>query len=122
MLFHSDGNPSLLGLLERLQLGLGRNDQILVFAKTRTARDQVSADDVLLQILQRIDLGLDGCLVERLGGLLERGRRDEARGLQGGAGNTLQHLRRGCRNNVAYLHGAQITTLEARICVAQFAQ
>ena len=78
----------LLRLLERFQLGLRSDDQIVVFAQTRTAGDQVTADHVLLEVLQRIDLGLDGRLVEHLGRLLERSRRNEARGLQSRTGDT----------------------------------
>ena len=43
---------------------LRSDDQIVVFAQTRTAGDQVTADHVLLEVLQRIDLGTDGRLVE----------------------------------------------------------
>ena len=82
----------------------------------------MTADDVLLEVLQRIDLRLDGSFVEHLGGLLERCGRDEARSLQRGAGNTLQHLRRGCGNNIAHLHGLHVAALEARILVAELAQ
>ena len=82
-----------VSLLQVLDVGLQTYHEVVVLAQTRTARNQVTANHVLLQVLQRVDLRLDGCLVEHLGGLLERCGRDEARGLQCGAGDTLQHLR-----------------------------
>ena len=82
----------------------------------------MTANHVLLQILQRVDLRLNGGLVEHLGRLLERSGRDETRGLQCGAGDTLQHLRRGCGNDVAHLNELQVAALEARVLVTQLAQ
>ena len=74
----SDPGPNpLLSVLQALQIGLRTDHEIVVLAQTRTAGDQVSADDVLLQVFQRVDLRLDGSLVEDLGGLLERSGRDE---------------------------------------------
>ena len=63
----SDPGPNpLLSVLQALQIGLRTDHEIVVLAQTRTAGDQVSADDVLLQVFQRIDLRLDGSLVEDL--------------------------------------------------------
>ena len=69
----------LSGGSQILDVGFESDEQVVVLAKTRTAGDQVTADHVLLEVLQRIDLGLDGRLVQHLGRLLERSRRDEAR-------------------------------------------
>ena len=80
----------LSGGSQILDVGFESDEQVIVLAQTRTAGDQVTADHVLLQVLQRIDLALDGSLVEHLGGLLERSGRDEARRLQRRTGDTLQ--------------------------------
>lgn len=61
----------LLRLLERFQLGFRTDHKVVVIAQARTAGDQVTADDIFLEVFQRIDLGLDRSLVEHLGGLLE---------------------------------------------------
>ena len=104
----------LLRLLERLQIGLRTDYEVVVVAQARTAGDQVTADHVLLEVLQRIDLGLDGRLVQHLGRLLERSRRDEARSLECGAGDTLQHLGRSRGHDVAHLHRLLTSSMGCR--------
>src|SRR5690606_17562800 len=53
-------------------------------------RDQAADDDVFLQAFQRVLLAVDGSLGQDAGGLLERGRRDEAAGLQRRLGDAQQ--------------------------------
>ena len=81
----------------------------------------MSADNVLLEVLQRIDLTLNSGLVEHLRRLLERGGRNEARGLQCSTGDTLKYLIRRGGDDVTHLYGLQITTLERRVLVTQLA-
>ena len=59
-------NFGLLRLLERLQLGFRTDHEVVVIAQARTAGNQMTADNVLLEVFQRIDLGLDGRFVETL--------------------------------------------------------
>ncbi len=47
------------------------HDKVLVFTKTRTSRDEMTDNDVLLHTLEEVALGVDGSLGEHLGGLLE---------------------------------------------------
>src|SRR3954452_9045531 len=82
------GQPQLLselGLVEQAHLlrggtgdRLGRLDlQAPVAAETRRRRDQLPDDDVLLQAEQPVRLALERRVREHLGGLLERGGRQE---------------------------------------------
>ena len=51
------GRPfGLLSLLERLEIGFRTDHEVVVITETRTAGNQVTADHVLLQVLQRITL------------------------------------------------------------------
>ena len=120
--FDYDKNCLLLGSLNRLQILLQSYDQIVVLPHTGTAGNQVAANHVLLQVLQRIDLALDRSFVQHFGRLLEGSGRNEARSLQCGTGDTLQNLRGSRRNDITHLDEIQVTTLEARILVAQLAQ
>src|SRR5690606_18690647 len=56
----------------RIVFILMRNDQVVELALSRTCRDEVSYDNVLLHTHQPVGLTTDGSLTEYLGGLLER--------------------------------------------------
>ena len=112
---------ALVLILKIIQIGLQSYDQIVVLSQTRSTRDEVSADNVLLEVLQRIDLALNSGLVEHLRRLLERSGRNEARGLQCSTGDTLKYLIRRGGDDVTHLYGLQITTLERRVLVTQLA-
>ena len=58
-------------------LVLGTDDDVLELLLTGTCRDEMSADDILLESLEEIHTTSDGCLRENLRGLLEGGGRDE---------------------------------------------
>ena len=79
----------------------------------------MATDYVLLQVCQGIALCHNRCLVQYLGGLLERCCRHKARRLQCRAGDTLQDLARRCGNDITYLNSLQILTFEYRVQVAQ---
>ena len=51
----------------------GGYDDALKFALTCAGRDEVTADDVLLQTLEGVDLTADSSFTEHFGGLLEGG-------------------------------------------------
>ena len=73
----------------------------------------MTADNVLLHTLEAVLLATDSCLVEHLGGLLERSGRHEALGTEGSTGDTLEYLG-GCGlDGIAHLDGAQVAALEA---------
>src|SRR5215207_1871015 len=55
-------------------------------------RDQLADDDVLLQARKAVDLALERGVGEHLGGLLERGRREERVGRQRGLGDAEDDL------------------------------
>ena len=79
----------------------------------------MTADDVLLQTFESIDLAADGSLAEHLGGLLEGSGGHEAVGPQCGTGNTLEYLV-GCRGDgVAGLYELEILTLESGVLVPE---
>ena len=69
-------------------------------------------DDVLLHAFEEVLTGIDGSLGEHFGGLLEGGSRDEALGLQRGAGDTLEDLLGGGRTSVA--DGDELLVLTAQ--------
>ena len=58
-------------------LVLGTDDDVLELLLTGTSRDEMSADDILLESLEVIHTTSDGCLRENLRGLLEGSGRDE---------------------------------------------
>src|SRR5690242_3088692 len=66
-------------------------DPQAVHAGASARRDEAAHDHVLLEAKERIDLALDRRLGEDAGGLLERGRRDEAAGLERRLGDAKQH-------------------------------
>ena len=81
----------LFDVAQRLRCGIGqtigivRGDRdtlvgdldIFVALQTRTSRDRLTDDDVLLEALQRVDLTFDGCIGKDLCGLLEGSCRKE---------------------------------------------
>src|SRR5690242_5004556 len=89
-----------LGLVEQAHLlrgrtgdRLGRLDlQAAVAAETRGRRDQLPDDHVLLQAEQAIGLALERRVREDLGGLLERGGRQERVGRERGLGDAEDDL------------------------------
>ena len=91
---------------------------ILVVLETGTCRDEVTADDVLLQTLEVIDAATDGGLAENLRCLLEGSCRDETVGAQSGAGDTLEDEGRGSRPCVARDHHLEALPLEGIILAA----
>ena len=74
----------------------------LVLTQTRTSRDQVTADDVLLKTFEGIDLTVDGSIVEDLGRLLEGSSGHEALGLQCSTSDPLQDL--ACCSRLSLTH------------------
>ena len=58
-------------LFEDLEILLRADNVVAKTTCASTGRDEVTADDVLLQTLKEVDLALDCALVEDLGGLLE---------------------------------------------------
>ena len=93
----------------------------MVLRFARTGRNQVAANYVLFQLLERVALAEDGRFVQHFGRLLERCCRHEAAGLQCRTGNTLQDLVRGGRDDVAYLDRFLVFAFEYRVLVTQFA-
>ena len=81
----------------------------------------MTADYVLLHTFQTVNLTTDSGLAEHLCRLLERGCTHEALRTEGGAGDTLQHLGRGCRHSVTNLYRTKVAAFEARILVTQLA-
>src|SRR5690606_23964585 len=82
---------------DRVFTGLGQLSVTLVGDLLQAAqvgagarRDQAADDDVFLQAFQRVLLPVDRSLGQDAGGLLERGRRDEAAGLQRRLGDAQQ--------------------------------
>ena len=63
---------------------------ILLVAQTGPSGDQFAGDDVLLQAMEIISLGLDGGVGEDSGGFLEGSRGEEALGFEGGLGDAEQ--------------------------------
>ena len=78
--------------LHTLIFFLRANDEFVEIAETCTCRNQLTKDYVLLQTNEMIHLSADCCLVENLGGLLERCGRHEALGLESRTGDTLEYL------------------------------
>ena len=71
-------NPSVSFILRRLQVVhflevilLAAYHDILEFLLAGAGRNQVTADDILLETFKVIDTAADGCLAEHLGCLLE---------------------------------------------------
>ena len=64
--------------LDLVMLLLRHYEELVILGQTCTSRDEVTADDVLLDALELVRLARDGRIVEYLGGLLEGSRRDEA--------------------------------------------
>src|SRR6185295_4987403 len=89
-LFFADDRV-LLPLLEDQLVAVAGNRADTGDRAASARRDEPADDDVLLEALERIDLALDRRLGEDAGGLLERGRRDEAAGLQARLGDAEQH-------------------------------
>lgn len=54
-----------------LDVVLAAYDDALVGTETGTGGDEVTADYVFLHALEVVDLAVDGCFVENLGGFLE---------------------------------------------------
>ena len=52
-------------------LALGHDDEALVLTKPCTFWDEVTADDVLLETFERIDLTIDSGIIKHLGRFLE---------------------------------------------------
>ena len=90
-------------------------------AHTCTSGDEVTADNVLLHTLEVVGLARDGGLVEHLGRFLEGSGGHEALGLESCASDTLKNLGGGGGLCIAHLNEAEVTTLELRVLVAQFA-
>lgn len=99
--------------LHALVVFLGAYDELIPSAHAGTSQDEVTADHVLLHTLEVIDLTADSSLTEHLRGLLEGGGTHEALRTQGGTGDTLQDLSRGCGHSVTHLDGLEVTALEA---------
>ena len=111
-LFREVDNVFAVGL-HALVVFLRANNKALPIAQTCTCGDEVTGNNVLLHALELVHLTTYSCLVEHLSGLLERCRRDEALGLESGAGDTLQNLCRRCWDGVANLYETEVTALEA---------
>ena len=73
-----------------LVLVLAADQDVLELLLTGTGRNEVTADDVLLEAFEVIDTTSDRGLAEHLGGLLEGGCRDEAVGAESGPGDTME--------------------------------
>ena len=95
------------------------DDKVLVLAHTGTGRDEVSDDDVLLHADQCVAFGVDGCLGEDLGGLLEGCSGDEGFGLQRGASDALENLTAGGGVRVACGDEVLVLTAQGGVLVAQ---
>ena len=91
---------------------LRADNDFVELAKTRTGRDEVSADNVLLHTLEIVYLATYSRFVEHLGCLLERCCRHEALGLESGTRNTLEYLCRRCRNGITHLHSPKVAALQ----------
>ena len=72
----------------------------------------MTADDVLLEALEGVDLTADGSFAQHLRGLLEGGGGHEAVGAQGGAGDALEYLVGCCGDGVAGLDELEVLSLE----------
>ena len=103
-------------------LALGHDHEALVLTQTRTGGDEVTADDVLLEPLEGVDLTIDGSVVEHLGRLLEGGGGHEALGLQRGARDPLKDLTSRSGLSITYLDEAEVTALELAVLITQTAQ
>src|SRR5262249_4818324 len=102
------GGPAA-GVARRL---VGDGLHAVVLSDAGAGRDEPAHDDVLLQADQAVHLAIDGGFREDLGGLLERGRRDEALGGEAGLGDAEeQGLRDGGLATVA--QHALVLLLEA---------
>src|SRR5699024_11703405 len=105
----------------RVVFFLRTHDDVVPVAYARTGRYQVAADNVFLQVFQRVHLAVDGRFVQHLGGLLEGCRRHEAARLEGRTGDTLEYLARCGRYDVAHLDGFLVLALEDGVFVTQLA-
>ena len=72
----------------------------------------MSADNVLLESFEVVDATSDSCFAEDLGGLREGGCRDEAVGLEGCSGDTLEYELGRCRLSVPDSDKLETLTLE----------
>ncbi len=90
---HFGGQRLHRGFLLDRSIGIlvGGNRLQAAECTTGTSWDQAAHDDVFLEAFQRVVLAIDRCVGENAGGFLERRRRDERTGLQGGFGDPQKH-------------------------------
>ena len=103
------------------ELVLASYDDVLIFLQTGTGRNQVTADDILLEAFEVVDAAADGGFAEHLGGLLEGCCRDEAVGLERRPRDALKHETCRGRTGLASCHHLKSLTLKRRVLAAQVA-
>ena len=102
-----------------LVLVLTADQDVLELFLAGSGRNEMTADDVLLQAFEVVNTATDSGLAENLRGLLEGCGGDEAVGTKSRAGDTLEH-KLGCGGfRLAGNHHLQALTLERRILVPQ---